>query len=80
MTLPVSPVYPNEQFNVYMYAHTGGYALNSMTLELFFSSTLLDYVSYSQSSHFNSAVFDSSTSGRRWARSTARCCIVVRAT
>ena len=64
VTLPVSPVYAGERFDVYLYAHTGGYSLNSMTLSLYYSSTLLQYVSYAQTSHFNGAVFDRSQAGR----------------
>ena len=31
ITLPASPLNAGEAFYVYMYAHTGGYSLNSMT-------------------------------------------------
>ena len=64
ITTPVSPVQPSEQFDVYMYAHTAGYALNSMTVVMYYSSDLLEYVSFGQTSHFNGAVFDSSEAGR----------------
>ena len=55
VTLPTSPVYASEQFVVYLYAHTAGLALNTWRVRLYFGSSLLEYVSYAQSSLFNSA-------------------------
>ena len=55
ITLPASPLYANEVFEVYMYANTVGLALNTWRVRLYFSSTLVQYVSFEQSSLFNSA-------------------------
>ena len=73
ITLPVSPVYADENFDVYMYVHTAGYSLNSMTILLMFSCSHLEYVSHAQTSHFNGAVFDNSQPGRLAWVITGRC-------
>ena len=64
LTLPTSPLYASEVFEGYLYAHTGGLALNSMTISLRYNSSLIEYVSYQQSSHFNGAVFDAAQPDR----------------
>eukprot|EP00966_Prymnesium_polylepis_P184602 4278580-Prymnesium_polylepis.1 len=66
LTLPTSPVYASEAFDGFLYAHTGGFALNSMTVSLMYDRTLLEYVSYQQTSHFNGAVFEASDGRLAW--------------
>ena len=63
ITLPASPVYAGEDVEAYMYAHTAGLALNTWRARVYFSSTLVQYVSFEQSSLFNSASPSTSTSG-----------------
>ena len=57
--LPVSPVYASEEFEVKIYAHTGGYQLETWGIELRIDSALLDYVDHTQSSFFNGVVYSS---------------------
>ena len=66
LSLPTSPVYAGESFDAYMYAHTGGYALSSMTVELHFSPFLLEFISYGQSADFNAAVFSQYNGRLAW--------------
>ena len=55
VTLPTSPVYSGESFNVYMYADTATLSLNTWRVRIYFSSDYLQYDSFVQSGHFNSA-------------------------
>ena len=55
VSLPASPVHAGEEFSVYMYAHTAGLSLNTWRVRLYFGSSVVSYLSFEQSSHFNSA-------------------------
>ena len=55
VTLPVSPVHAGESFYVYMYADTATLSLNTWRVRLYFSSDYIQYDSFVQSGHFNSA-------------------------
>ncbi|KAL1504693.1 hypothetical protein AB1Y20_008472 [Prymnesium parvum] len=55
LTLPASPVHAGESFDVYMYAHTGTFALDTWRVRLYFSSLYVQYSSYAQNVQFNAA-------------------------
>ena len=55
ISLPTSPLHAGEGFEVYMYAHTAGLSLTAWRVRLYFSSSYLQYSSFSQNTHFNSA-------------------------
>ena len=66
VTLPASPLHTGEEFSVFMYAHTAGLSLNTWRVRLYFESSLLDYRSFGQSSHFNSATPSASSGEVSW--------------
>ena len=66
ITLPISPMFAGEAFHVFMYASTAGLSLNTWRVRLYFSSSMLSYVSFEQSSHFNSATPSTSSDAVSW--------------
>ena len=61
--LPVSPVYEREQFTVSIYAHTGGFELETFGINLLIDTSRLEYMGFSQNNAFNSVVFSSGGAG-----------------
>ena len=66
ITLPLSPLYATEVFDVYMYAHTNGFSLNTWTVVLNYDSSTLEYRSYTQSTHFNAATTGGTAGALSW--------------
>ena len=66
ISLPASPVYAGERFFAYMYAHTSGVSLSAWRVRLYFSSSYLQYSSFSQNTQFNSASSSISTGEVSW--------------
>ena len=54
-SLPTSPVHAGEIFYVHVYAHTAGLSLSAWRVRLHFSASLLQFTTFAQNSHFNSA-------------------------
>eukprot|EP00965_Chrysotila_dentata_P146042 4824511-Pleurochrysis_carterae.AAC.1 len=67
-TLPVCPVYKYEGFDVNIYAHTGGYALETWWILVDIDKSLLEFVSFSQNNHFNGVTFTTEEVGDDLAR------------
>ena len=58
-TLPVSPVYAaSETFPLTVYAHTGGYAISTFWVWLTIDLSVVEYVSFSQSSLYQTVTLD----------------------
>ena len=55
--LPVSPVFAAEEFGVEVYAHSGGYQLETWWVELLIDTSLLEYVTFAQSDLFNGVTY-----------------------
>ena len=64
VVLPISPVYALEQFELKIYAHTGGYELETWGLELHIDPLLLEYVAHEQSDRFNGVVYSPAAAAR----------------
>ena len=56
--LPVSPVYALESFDMPIYVHTGGYAVSTFWVWLMLDLDVVDYISFSQSSLYQTATLD----------------------
>ena len=61
-TLPVSPVYAGEEFEVSLFAHTGAFALSTFWVWVTLDVASVQYVSFSQSSLYQAVSFDTSGS------------------
>ena len=55
--LPTSPVYAEANFEVALYAHTGGNSLEAYSVELYYENTRLEYMQHVGSDMFNTIVF-----------------------
>eukprot|EP00965_Chrysotila_dentata_P258066 6213087-Pleurochrysis_carterae.AAC.1 len=56
-SLPVSPIFTDEEFDVRTFAHTGGFALETWWIFLDFNTSLLEFVSFEQNNNFNGVSF-----------------------
>ena len=57
-TMPVSPVYAGEEFAFDLFAHTGTYPVSSFNVWAILNPSKLTYVSYTQSSLFQTVTLD----------------------
>eukprot|EP00965_Chrysotila_dentata_P255919 6212379-Pleurochrysis_carterae.AAC.1 len=67
-SLPVSPKFQYEIFDVQTFAHTGGFALETWWIFVDFNTSLLEFVAFEQNKHFNGVSFTTEDVGDRLTR------------
>eukprot|EP00965_Chrysotila_dentata_P037664 1252598-Pleurochrysis_carterae.AAC.1 len=61
--LPVRPLFALEEFEVGLYAHTGGFALDTFWVWLYFDQTKLEFLSFVQNELFQTVAQDLNPAG-----------------
>lgn len=62
-TLPISPVYAQENFDVFIYASSLSFAINAWRVQLYYDTTKFDYVNYVSSGKFQSPAITQDANG-----------------